>query len=216
MTQRPIDALIFDLDGTLVNSLPDLTDAVNHVLTLRGKTAVTPGEVRAFVGDGLSILLSRALGTADLAQVKSAAADFRPFYDRHCLDATRLYDHVLETLDRFSSKRMAVISNKPESFTRKILEGLNVAARFEIIWGPESVARLKPDPDGYRKVSARFGIPPERFCCVGDRSTDILAGRGAGMMTVGVTYGIGDPKELENARPDALISKMSDLEKYVE
>lgn len=214
--KRQIDALIFDLDGTLVNSLDDLTLAVNHVLSLRGRGRLSKEEIRSYVGDGLAKLMSRSIRSADPAEIQSAIADFRPFYEAHCLDATALYAGVIAALDRFSSKRMAVVSNKPQEFTRKILEGLNVAGRFEIIWGPESVSRQKPDPESNLKIAGRFGVPTDRFCSIGDRSTDIEAGRAAGMMTVGVTYGIGAIDELKAARPDVLIASPGELEKYIE
>lgn len=214
--RRHVDALIFDLDGTLVNSVTDLTGAVNHVLGMHGRLAVTEETLKTFVGDGLSNLLSRALGSDDVDLLHRAAEQFRPFYDAHCLDNTRLYDGVVEALDRFASKRLAVVSNKPEGFTKKILEGLGVAGRFEIILGPESVKRQKPDPESNLLVASRFGVPAARFCCVGDRKTDVEAGRAAGMMTVGVTYGIGEAIAIEAAKPDALIARIADLEKYIE
>lgn len=213
---KRVEALIFDLDGTLVDSLGDLVSAVNHVLELRGKPALPKEKIRTFVGDGLPRLLGRALDTDDAALIRAAAGDFQAFYDKHLLDTTVLYGGVLETLDRFSSKQLAVISNKPEAFTVKILEGLKIADRFEIIWGPESEPQQKPDPTANLKAVGYFGVPPDEFCSIGDRSTDIEAGRAAGMMTVGVTYGIGNAEELKAARPDVLLSRITDLEKYVE
>ncbi len=214
--KRSIDALIFDLDGTLVDSLADLTASVNHVRTLRGRPMVSDRVVRSFVGDGLETLLSRALDTTDGRVLKSAADDFRAHYTPHCLDRTRLYDGALDVLDRFAAKKLAVVSNKPEAFTRKILDGLGVSGRFEIILGPESVQRQKPDPESYRLVAGRFAVDPSRFCAVGDRMTDIQAGRAAGMMTAGVTYGIGDPDEMRSATPDAVLGSLRELEKYIE
>ena len=216
VAKRRVDALIFDLDGTLVNSVSDLTCAVNHALKLQGRPAVTEELLKTFVGDGLLKLLSRALGTEDPAAARAAAESFRPYYDRHCLDSTALYDGVTETLDAFSSKKLAVISNKPEAFTKKILAGLHITRYFEIVLGPESVQRQKPDPESNLLVARKFGIPPGRFCCIGDRQTDVEAGRGAGMMTVGVTYGIGDPARVVEAKPDALIGRLTDLENFIE
>lgn len=214
--KRPVDAIIFDLDGTLVDSLSDLSAAVNHVLSLRGRPAHAPEEIRKFVGDGLGNLLARAIGTDDPAEIRTAAGDFRPYYDAHCLDATRPFNGVLDTLEKFSGKKMAVVSNKPLAFTRKILDGLGLAPYFGAVLGPESVKRQKPDPDSFLKVSAEFGVPPNRICAVGDRPTDIEAGRSAGMFTVGVTYGLGNPAEIADARPDAMIPRIGDLEKYIE
>ncbi|OGH59224.1 MAG: hypothetical protein A3G34_02790 [Candidatus Lindowbacteria bacterium RIFCSPLOWO2_12_FULL_62_27] len=216
ITKRQIEAIIFDLDGTLVNSISDLTAAVNHVLEKRGRPGVAQEVVRTFVGDGLAKLLGRALKTDDAEAVRAAAEDFNPWYDAHCLDSTVLYDGVRETLDRFSSKQLAVISNKPGAFTRKILEGLGVSGRFELVWGPESVRRMKPDPESFVKAAGFLGVPPDLVCAVGDRSTDVVAGRNAGMMTVGVTCGIGDRMELEAAGPDVLIGNLRELENYIE
>jgi len=213
---RHIRAVIFDLDGTLVNSLTDLTAAVNHVLDLRGRRPLSEEELRKCVGDGLPKLLSRTLGTVDASEIQNAAGDFRPYYDDHCLDSTRLYDGVREELSRLSGLHLAVVSNKPETFTRKILSGLGLAGLFKIVIGPESVRRQKPDPESHDLIAARFDLPPNSFCSVGDRATDVYAGRAAGMRTVGVTYGLGDVDELKSAHPDALIGHISELEKYVD
>lgn len=213
--KRPIDALIFDLDGTLVDSLADLTAAVNHVRTLRGRGTVSESVVRGFVGDGLDILLSRALATQDRAILRASADDFRAFYEPHCLDRTRLYDGVLEVLDQYAGKKLAVVSNKPVVFTKKILKGLDVASRFGAILGPESVSRQKPDPESFILVARAFGVAPNRICAVGDRATDVEAGRGAGMMTAGVTYGIGDPNDVLRASPDVILADIRELENFI-
>lgn len=156
------------------------------------------------------------MGTSNDKDIRAAADDFRPYYDAHCLDATTLYMGVRETLDRFAQKKLAVVSNKPEAFTKKILTGLGVAQHFQIVIGPESVRRQKPDPESFLKVAAEFGVEPSRICAVGDRQTDIAAGRGAGMVTVGVTYGLGNPAELAAAAPDALISALPELENFID
>lgn len=212
---RAVDAIIFDLDGTLVNSLPDITAGVNHVRGLRGLPLLAEETVRTYIGDGVNVLLARALDTDNADEIHAGAADFRPFYDKHCLDGTVLYDGVVETLARFSDKKLAIVSNKPEEFTNKILNGLGIAKHFDIVLGPESVRRQKPDPESNQMIARAFGVAPGRFCTVGDRSTDVDAGRAAGMMTVGVTYGLGDAAEVRKSGPDVILDQINKLAEYI-
>jgi phosphoglycolate phosphatase len=207
----PIDALVYDLDGTLIDSAADLAISVNAALRAAGRPPRPAAEVIRAIGDGLEKLLERSFETDDPRVITEAIAAFRTHYRAHCLDHTRLYPGVLETLDHFREKRQAVVSNKPESFTRQIIGGLGLGTQIRVVVGGDSAAALKPDPAPVRAALEQLAVEPGRAVMVGDGITDIEAGRRAGLRTCAVTYGLGDPKVLAGAGPDHLLARFDEL-----
>jgi HAD superfamily hydrolase (TIGR01509 family) len=138
----------------------------------------------------------------------------------NALIETKLYPNVKETLkdikEHRRDKKIALVTNKPEEISKKILAGLGIRQYFDLIMGPESVKKIKPDPEGIRKVLDTFGIVAEKAIMVGDSYVDVKAGRSAGTNTCGVTYGLGNKKELIKAAPDFYISDMSQLLEHIE
>jgi phosphoglycolate phosphatase len=212
-----IKLLIFDLDGTLIDSQLDLIHSINAMLWHFGK-AELPGEVIAtYVGDGAPMLVRRALGDPeDEKFVQEALNYFLAYYREHKLDNTLIYDGVREALTSIRQSRngqprtMAVLSNKPVNPSRAILEGLGVAEFFTQIYGGNSFPTKKPDPLGAQKLLEETGCLPKETVIVGDSSNDVLTGRNAGLWTVGVTYGFA-PQSLELTPPDVLVDSPREL-----
>ena len=205
--------VVFDLDGTLIDSARDLAASVNAALErLSPGTPPIPLErVRTFIGDGAAMLVSRTLAAAGVAVPKEQALPvFMECYEARLLDTTALYPGVRESLDALADRRLMVLTNKPGEMSRRILEGLGVAARFARICGAGEVPAKKPDPAGLRMLLDEAGTPPGDAVMVGDSAIDVRTGRAAGVLTVGVTYGL-DPGSLEAEPPDVLIGDLRQL-----
>lgn len=196
-----IRAILFDLDGTLVDSLHDLTDAVNHMLAGFGRTALTPSEVRQLVGKGARNLVQRALDADSPEEINQGLAEFTTFNALHIADKSRLYPGARDLLHQLAAGgvRMAVISNKQEALSRLILKTLEVDAYFDVIAGGDTFAEMKPSPLPLLTVVDQFNCSPADALMVGDSINDIQAGNRAGIVTIGCNWGYGSPEELYGA-----------------
>jgi phosphoglycolate phosphatase len=213
---RVIKLLIFDLDGTLIDSRLDLIHSVNAMLR-HFKRAELPGDVVAsYVGDGAPMLVRRALGDPkDEAFLKEALEYFLGYYRVHKLDFTHVYDGIREMLVSLkrmngSGRRMAVLSNKPVNPSRAIVEALGMAEFFIHVYGGNSFPTKKPDPQGARALLKETHTNPEQALMIGDSSIDVLTGRAAGIWTCGVTYGFA-PQSLSLAPPDVMVDSPQDV-----
>ncbi len=207
-----IRLVVFDLDGTLIDSSADLAAGINTMLArLAPAAAPLPLEqVRRFIGDGARVLVERSLAAAGLTTpVEEAVPLFLEAYAGHLLDATRLYPGVVDALDRLRPRALAVLTNKPGGFSRTILEGLGVADRFERIYGGDDVPR-KPDPAGLVRLMQDSGCAADETVMVGDSANDVLTARRAGVRSVGVLGGF-DPAGLEAQAPDDVIPGLAAL-----
>ncbi|MFH1570175.1 MAG: HAD family hydrolase [Gemmatimonadota bacterium] len=201
-------AVVFDLDGTLLNTLDDLADSMNAVLAASGHPVHPVEAYRFFVGDGMASLVRRALpkGRRDAAAVAAAGERMRSEYDRRWADKTRPYPGVPELLDGLAARglRLAVLSNKPDDFTRATVARLLDRWRFDAVQGLRSDLPRKPDPTAARAMAAALGLPTGRCLYVGDSSTDMVTARGAGMFAVGAAWGFRDREELVAAGAQAI------------
>jgi phosphoglycolate phosphatase len=205
--------VVFDLDGTLVDSTHDLAIAVNAAIArLAPGTAALPiGVVRSYIGNGAGVLVAKSLEAAGIAaRPEAALAVFLDCYSRCLLDTTMLYPGVLEALDALADRTLAVLTNKPGDMSRAILAGLGVASRFARIYGGGDVPGRKPDPAGLRQLMAETGVGAADCVLVGDSAVDVRTGRAAGVRTVGVRYGL-DPESLTADPPDAVIDDLREL-----
>jgi len=205
--------VVFDLDGTLVDSSRDLAAATNAAIaTLAPGAAPLPTEVvRSFIGDGAALLVSRSLAGAGVdLPVERVLPVFLDCYRQRLLDTTRLYPGVLEALDRLRDRTLAVLTNKPGDLSRSILSGLGVGDRFARVWGGGDFPGRKPDPAGLRLLIDELGATPPQTLLVGDSAVDVRTGRAAGVRTVGVTYGLS-PQSLTEEPPDHLIDDLREL-----
>jgi phosphoglycolate phosphatase len=219
---RRIHLLVFDLDGTLVDSRLDLIHSVNATLRHLGRPELDGDLIASYVGDGAPALVRRALADTDDEKLLQAALDyFLGYYRLHKLDHTMVYKGIPEVLAALAKpsdelqpdgmlRQMAVLSNKPVNPSRDIVRALGLADFFVRIYGGNSFATKKPDPLGVRTILEETGVAAEEALIIGDSSIDILTGRNAGLWTCGVTYGFA-PHSLEEVPPDVLIDNPDEL-----
>jgi phosphoglycolate phosphatase len=222
-TQRPFDShsiklVIFDLDGTLIDSRLDLVHSVNAALRHIGRNELPDDVIASYVGDGAPILIQRALGgeIVDEALVRKGLEFFLSYYRAHKLDHTTVYAGIEQALKIIQDgtngmpRKMAVLSNKPVVPSRAIVEALGLGGFFTQVYGGNSFATKKPDPEGARKLLEESGVRPEDAAIVGDSHTDVETGRNAGLWTVGVTYGFA-PQTLADSSPDVVVDHPEEL-----
>jgi len=212
-----VDLLIFDLDGTLVDSKKDLVNAVNATRAHMGMHALTDETVASYVGSGAPVLIRRALGEqATEDQVKEALEFFIEFYRDHALDYTRLYAGVEPSLARLhgAGVEMAVLTNKPVRISRAMIDQLGVGNLFGQVYGGNSFDFKKPNPIGIERLLEEFGAARDRTMMVGDSAVDILTARNARVRSCGVTYGF-QPETLADPKPDLVVDRMEDLAEWV-
>lgn len=205
MKKKAFKLLIFDLDGTLTDSLQDLTHAANFSRAQFGLPEISSEKVRQYIGDGRRALMDRALNHPNEADLTKGVQLFNQHYDLHFLDNTRLYDGARKVLDVFSGTLKTVLTNKPEVYAEKILNRLDLNKYFEMLIGGRDDMALKPAPDGILAMLDRFKIAPEDAVMIGDSETDVLAGKAAGVATCAVSYGFRSGETLQALGPDWLI-----------
>ena len=206
-----VKALLFDLDGTLIDSKRDLVQSVNATLRQMGRAELPEDLVAGYVGSGAPILISRALGGATSEEEQQRALRFfLAHYDAHKLDFTKEYPGVRETLEKLRGLPMAVLTNKPVNISERILEGLGLAGFFRAIYGGNSFATKKPDPLGANKILSELEIPPAQAAMVGDSEVDVQTARNAGMISAIVNFGFGaHDREMHPA--DIYLDSMEEL-----
>lgn len=212
-----MDLVIFDLDGTLIDSKLDLAQAVNAA---RGHMNLPPLEndrVYSYVGDGAPVLIRRVLGPeAPEEQVREALEFFLAYYREHLLDHTTLYPGVREGIEQLHGEgvKMAVLTNKPVRISQSIIAGLGLAPYFFAVYGGNSFEQKKPDPAGVRALLSEANVPSHLALMVGDSAVDIRTARNAGIPCCGVTYGF-QPESLETEPPDFLVDRFEDVTRLV-
>jgi phosphoglycolate phosphatase len=206
-----VRALIFDLDGTLIDSKLDLALSVNATLAKLGREPLPHEQIFSYVGQGAPALIARALGSDASEQDCSIGLEFFiKYYSAHKLDNTTLYPGVRETLDALQGMPMAVLTNKPVRVSRSIIEELGVGDRFRFVYGGNSFERKKPDPMGVDSILREFRTAPSQAMVVGDSEIDVQTARNAGTWACGVTYGFGSHR-LEEYPPDLLVDSLIEL-----
>jgi phosphoglycolate phosphatase len=211
-----IRALVFDLDGTLIDSKLDLALAVNATLAAAGRAELPHERVFSYVGQGAMRLVERALGDGATPEEVDRAHDFfLAYYRAHMLDNTILYPGVRECLEALSDRPMAVLTNKPWRFSREILEGLSIARYFKEIHGGNSFETKKPDPFGMLAILEKFGVAPNHAMLVGDSDVDVKTARNSGAWACGVTYGFG-AESLKEFPPDIMLDNLAELPAYLD
>jgi phosphoglycolate phosphatase len=196
--------IIFDLDGTLVDSLDDLTDALNAALSTVGGSHVDRKDVRGWVGDGLPALCRRAWRDAGDEEHQEFVSTAAEQYRTRCVAKTRPYGNILKMLDLLQARGapMAVLSNKPHELTRRVVCELGMEKYFVDIRGYVTEAEKKPSPQAALAIADTFGVAPAKVMLVGDSIVDIQTARNAGMIAVSVTWGFQEKIFLKSAGPD--------------
>lgn len=209
--RRGLRLLIFDLDGTLIDSQTDLALSVNATRERFGLPPLATPVIASYVGQGVAVLVRRALqGEAPEDQIESSIGFFKEYYRRHMLDHTVAYPGVLEALNALRGRVLTILTNKPVKFTRGILEGLGMLQRFSFVYGGDSFDGKKPDPVGVLQLMEDTGRSPEETLIIGDSDVDVQTGKNAGIWSCGVTYGIGS-SSLAKADPDLMVDNLRDL-----
>jgi phosphoglycolate phosphatase len=209
--------LIFDLDGTLVDSRVDLANSINAMLRHYGRIELPNDVISSYIGNGAPMLVRRSLGDPDdEAFVQEALLYFLSYYREHKLDTTYVYEGIKEALSAIQNcphgqpHKMAVLSNKPVVPSRAIVDALGLGPYFFQVYGGNSFHTKKPDPAGVQALLHEAGVQPEETVIIGDSDIDILTARNAGIYSLGVTYGLA-PHTLEDAPPDVLIDHPHEL-----
>ena len=205
--------VVFDLDGTLIDSSQDLATAVNRALArvAPGSPPLSLETVRGMIGEGARNLVAKSLATAGIASTPEELLPvFLECYSECLLDRTQPYPGVREALDLLDGCALAVLTNKPGEMSRRILEGLGMSERFFRVYGGFDLPSRKPDPQGLRLLLHEASARAEDAVMVGDSAIDVRTGRAAGVRTVGVSYGF-DPLSLEREPPDVLIADLREL-----
>ena len=211
LVARKISLIVYDFDGTLVDTLFDIADAVNLSLNELGLRTLSRATIRKYVGKGVERLMAQSIDGTGYTDLPRAVELFRRHYSENLMNHTRFYPSGREILDHFRDKKQAICSNKPEDFVRRILQSLESLDPFDAILGGDSVKSKKPDPEGMLHLLDRFQCAPEMAVLVGDSPVDIETGKRAGVYTCVVNYGLGDPKEIASVGPDCSIDHLSEL-----
>nr|WP_299240861.1 phosphoglycolate phosphatase [uncultured Halomonas sp.] len=213
-----IRLVAFDLDGTLIDSIPDLAAAVDVMLIERELTPAGAALVRNWVGNGSRKLIERALryttdGMPDEATLNAAHIAFLEHYGRAPFARTRVYPGVKEALMALKQRDLilVLVTNKPHAFVSPILEALGLAEYFELTLGGDSLAQKKPDPAPLLYIANRFGVPCEQCLMVGDSRHDMEAGKRAGFRTLAVPYGYNHGEPIIDSEPDLIVESLKEL-----
>ena len=214
------EVILFDLDGTLIDSAPDLVAAINHMLLAVGKSVFSDTLIRSWVGNGANVLVKRALSgkmeiddTLDNALFEQALAIFLSFYKENLCVDTQLYPGVRVSLKVLKAReyRLALVTNKPFEFIEPILQGLELEGLFAIVLGGDSLAKRKPDAQPLLHVCQALKVNVEQCLMVGDSKNDILAAKAAKMESIGLTYGYNYGEDIGLHKPEAVFSEFSDI-----
>lgn len=206
-------AVLFDMDGTLLDTLEDLRDSTNHVLRLMGLPERSLEEMRAFVGNGAEMQLRRALGEhADEETVKRALSVYKPYYEAHCRIKTKPYAGVTELLEKLRERgvRTAVVSNKPDEAVKK-LNGEYFGGRMDYALGPVEGRRCKPWPDMVETAMEALGAEKDSTVYVGDSEVDVQTGKNAGLDVIAVSWGFRDREQLIAAGAERIAETAEEL-----
>ncbi|WP_025562474.1 phosphoglycolate phosphatase [Psychromonas sp. SP041] len=223
-------AVLFDLDGTLIDSAPDLALAINHMLTSIGREEISPTIIRSWVGNGASILVQRGLSgqteidkNLDPELLEKSLAIFLDFYAKNLCVDTVTYPHVRASLKILKAKgyQLAIVTNKPYDFIQPILDGLDLNGLFELLVGGDTLEKRKPDPLPLHYACEKLGVTVAQCVMVGDSKNDVLAANAANMQSIGLSYGYNYGEDINEHNPDVsfddfadIIATLSDINEY--
>ncbi len=213
-------AAIFDLDGTLLDSLVDIANSANDVLTKLGHSPHPLSAYSTLVGDGVRVLFERALGLDSQQQselIEECMRNFNEIYAVRCVEQSRLYpgiDHLVQEL-KSAGVKLAVLSNKPDRFTKRLVNHFFAAETFEVVLGQRDAVPRKPDPAAVYEIAQLFQIGADCIAYIGDTNTDMLTAQNAGCFAIGVTWGFRSREELVRCGADALADDAQGLLKLL-
>jgi 2-phosphoglycolate phosphatase len=211
-----VSGVVFDLDGTLVDSRRDIAEAANHALEKHGLGKLPHDELESYVGDGAPLLMARA-ARLDVADERTAimVADFLDYYAAHPIDHTGLMPGAIGALDALADYALGVCTNKPRRTSVAVLRGLGLEPRFKSVVAGDDLPKRKPDPAMVLEAARQLGVSVSEVVMVGDGPQDVLAGRAAGAFTIGVRGGIQAFERLAASEPDAIIDTLAELPRVI-
>jgi phosphoglycolate phosphatase len=212
---RYIDLILFDLDGTLVDSRKDIVRAVNFTLGSLGLPAKPFSEITSFIGTGVKDLLKKSLPRGKRSFLEKSIAIFEKYYRQHAADGTVLYPHVDDVLEYFKKKKMFIITNRRKEMALETLRAFYIDKYFDKVIGGDDDACLKPSACPINKSMDSISSDRKKSIIVGDMDLDIVAGKRAGILTCGVTYGIGNKEAIVKVKPDYLIDDIITLKEII-
>lgn len=211
---KPVDLMMFDFDGTLADTGEDIAASVNHALTALGMASKPVDVILGFVGDGLRILMERALGADDRAKLEEAMKFFLCHYEKHLLDHTRLYPEAEETLNHFHCKKKVILTNKRYYLTMAIAKGLKIDRHFLEIVGSDSTPFQKPDGRVVAYLLEKYGVAPERAVLIGDSANDVAAAKNAGVLSCVHLNGLGNREAMLKMGADFYVEQLTEIRSH--
>ncbi|MDD5102241.1 MAG: HAD-IA family hydrolase [Endomicrobiaceae bacterium] len=206
-----VSLVIFDLDGTLVDSQQDLTSAVNFTRKYYGLEPLEVATVASYLGSGIPALVKSVLPNVDEKDIPNATVMFKDFYSKHLIDTTKTYSGVSEMLSSLKDVRKAILSNKSEKFSKDIIEKLGLKDFFDSIYGGDSFDEKKPSPRPIYEIMESLSVKKENTIMVGDGANDIIAGKTADIKTIAVLYGYSPKEKVEKLQPDFIAATPKDV-----
>ena len=214
--KKKVDLIIFDLDGTLIDSKVDIISSVSHMLKALGLPPRNPVQIMGFIGKGVRQLIVDSLGEENLARTDEAVRIYKDIYRVHMFDTTTLYPNTREILEYFKGAKKAVMSNKSVEFSLLALERFGIEKYFLKVFGGDDDNCRKPSACPAINLMREFNVSPDKTIIVGDSALDVETGANAGILTCGVTYGIGPKEEVIRAKPDFVIDDIGELRGILE
>jgi phosphoglycolate phosphatase len=205
------DFLIYDLDGTLVDSLEDIASSVNFVRADNGFGNLSLEEVRFYVGDGTNSLVSKAVPGKDEKFRQTAVDKFKSYYEKHMLDTTVMFTGVKEMLESLKDKKKAILTNKSEVYAKDIVKYLGISDYFVEVWGGDTLDVRKPDPKTILELAKKTRSDLLKTVMIGDSANDFLVAKAAGVASIAVSYGYCDLKQIESYKPNFIVKKPQEI-----
>jgi phosphoglycolate phosphatase len=205
------DFLIYDLDGTLIDSLGDLASSVNSVREETGLANLSLEQVRSYVGNGLKDLVSKAIPGKDEKFKQKAICSFKSYYEKRMLDTTVMFSGVKEMLESLKDKKEAILTNKNEIYAKDIVRYLGISDYFIEVWGGDTLDVRKPDPKTILKLAKKTKSDLSKTVMIGDSPNDFLVAKAAGIASIAVSYGYCDLKQIESYKPDFIVKKPQEI-----
>ena len=210
---KKIELMVFDLDGTLIDSGNDIASAVNYTLKTMSLPLLERDKITAYVGDGVKLLLERSMGDGNIGNIAEALDIFINYYSDHMLDTTVLYPNVKDVLHHFKDKRKVIVTNKMHGLSCKIVDELEIAGYFEEIIGRDSTPYNKPDPALLRSLVRKHSADMERTVVIGDGYNDIKLAKNSNAISCALLNGLGIRNNLLELDPDHSCEDISELKK---